>query len=91
MLCFAILLSSVVPASPRVWVVDNQSPSANDNNPGTPAAPLKTVNKAAQNARAGDTISVESGSIFLVLYLFVLSLIRSVGFVCIYIRTLLNE
>ena len=76
MLCFAILLSSVVPASPRVWVVDNQSPSANDNNPGTPAAPLKTVNKAAQNARAGDTISVESGSISSCTYLFFLLFVQ---------------
>jgi len=43
------------------YVVDRNHPQAGDDNPGTEAAPWKTVQHAADIARAGDTVCVMEG------------------------------
>jgi hypothetical protein len=43
------------------FVVDQKNTAAKDDNPGTAAAPFKTINKAASVARAGDTVTVKAG------------------------------
>lgn len=43
------------------YVVAGASPQAADNNAGTAAQPLKTINKAAELAHAGDTVMVKAG------------------------------
>lgn len=48
-------------ASAAVYVVDNGNPKASDEGPGTEAAPWKTVQHAADMARAGDTVCVMAG------------------------------
>jgi hypothetical protein len=45
----------------RQLIVDAGSPRADDGNPGTPDAPLATINAAAQRARPGDTVLVMPG------------------------------
>ncbi|MFA4029482.1 MAG: hypothetical protein GDYSWBUE_000480 [Candidatus Fervidibacterota bacterium] len=42
-------------------VVDQHHPNASDDNPGTDERPLKTIGKAAQIARAGDTVIIKGG------------------------------
>ena len=39
-------------------VVDQKNPRADDKNPGTPAAPLKTIQAALDKARPGDAVQV---------------------------------
>lgn len=43
----------------RVWYV---SPGGNDASAGTDAAPLKTINRAAQLAQAGDVVTIRAGT-----------------------------
>ena len=45
----------------RTYIVDQKHPDASDDNPGTPAAPLKTIDQAAQRAIAGEQILVRAG------------------------------
>ncbi len=45
----------------RTWTVDANHPQADDANPGTPEAPLLTVNAAAQVAQPGDTVQIRPG------------------------------
>lgn len=51
-----------LPTGARVLVVDNQDPAANDTNSGDAAAPLRTINQAAQQAAPGDTVLVFAGT-----------------------------
>jgi len=51
----------VAPVGGPVYVVDQSHPKASDDNPGTPAAPWKTIGKAAATAKAGDTVYVMEG------------------------------
>jgi HEAT repeat protein len=49
------------PAAPRTFYVNQQAPNAADANPGTAAAPWKTVQRAAEEMTAGDTVLIGSG------------------------------
>ncbi len=44
-----------------VYVVDRNAPGASDDNPGTEEKPFATVQKAAEVAKAGDTVYVMEG------------------------------
>lgn len=44
---------------PAVWYVD---PAGSDSNPGTPAAPLQTLQRAADVVNPGDTVNVRGGT-----------------------------
>ena len=43
-------------------IVDQKNPRADDKNPGTPAAPFKTIQAAVDKAQPGDTIWVKAGN-----------------------------
>jgi len=45
----------------RVFFVDQKHPKASDANPGTEAAPWKTINKRSKNLCPGDTVLVKEG------------------------------
>jgi len=45
----------------NTFVVNNRAARASDKNPGTAALPLKTIQAAANLARAGDTVLVKAG------------------------------
>jgi hypothetical protein len=45
----------------RVYVVDASNPRASDKNSGAAGSPLKTINRAAELAQPGDTVSVRAG------------------------------
>jgi hypothetical protein len=45
----------------RTCVVDNRATNASDDNPGTDASPLKTIQAAADKAQPGDTVLVKAG------------------------------
>jgi alpha-N-arabinofuranosidase len=47
--------------SGRTWVVNNRTANASDDNPGSNARPLKTIQAAADHAQPGDTIMVREG------------------------------
>lgn len=53
------LVSLPINAFARAWVV---APDGDDANPGTRAAPLKSIDKAAAQARPGDTIFLRKGT-----------------------------
>jgi hypothetical protein len=55
---FTITAAGGANAQPRVWAV---SPSGNDSNAGTEAAPFLTIQKAADVVNPGDTVMVEDG------------------------------
>jgi hypothetical protein len=57
---FVVLLIAS-PVSAAVVVVDNASPAASDENPGSPDKPLRTVQHAANIARPGDIVCVMEG------------------------------
>ena len=42
----------------RTWHVDQMHPRASDDNPGNLEQPLKTISKAAAEARPGDTVRI---------------------------------
>ncbi len=52
---------AAAPAAARTLVVDQAHSRAADTNDGTAAAPLKTINAAAQMAQPGDTVLVHAG------------------------------
>lgn len=54
-----LLLCNLIRAT--TIVVDQHHPNASDDNPGTEERPLKTIARAAQLARAGDTVIVKAG------------------------------
>ncbi len=47
---------------PVTYYVDQSHPQASDANPGTESLPWKTIQKAADSIKAGDTVIVKSGS-----------------------------
>ncbi len=47
--------------SGRTYVVNNRASNASDDNPGTQARPLRTIQAAANRAQPGDTILVRAG------------------------------
>ncbi len=49
----------VVPTTGRAYAV---APTGHDGNPGTAAAPFRTINKAAQVALAGDVVTIADGT-----------------------------
>jgi len=62
----AMLLTGCTPAlgeiaASKTFVVNNRAAVASDKNPGTAAKPLKTIQAAANLARPGDTILVQTG------------------------------
>ncbi|MEO2004741.1 MAG: right-handed parallel beta-helix repeat-containing protein, partial [Candidatus Poribacteria bacterium] len=58
----ALLMCLIVGvASATETVVDTRSPVADDRNPGTRDLPFRTIQHAADVARAGDTVTVASG------------------------------
>lgn len=59
-LCWCALALSPL-ALATVFYVDKQNPSASDSNPGTLAAPWKTIQKAASTATAGDRVIIKAG------------------------------
>ena len=60
MACGLILILSGVVWSGEL-IVDQKNPRANDKNPGTLAAPLKTIQAAVDKVHQGDTIWVKAG------------------------------
>ncbi|MCK6490573.1 MAG: right-handed parallel beta-helix repeat-containing protein, partial [Planctomycetes bacterium] len=48
-------------AEGRTWVVSQAAAGAGDDQPGTEAAPLRTIQAAAERAQAGDTVLVRAG------------------------------
>ena len=64
----AVLLAGCIAAGARqpahagtTYIVSNRSANAGDDNPGTQARPLRTIQAAADRARPGDTVLVRSG------------------------------
>jgi len=60
--CFLWLVGASVPGLAATYYVDRGHPSASDANPGTLAAPWKTIGKAATAMVAGDTAIVVAGT-----------------------------
>ncbi len=58
---FALLLALPFRLLAGTLVVNNQSPAAADDNPGTAEKPFRTINAAAQVAQPGDTVLVRAG------------------------------
>lgn len=46
----------------RTWVVDQKHPHADDTNPGTTGAPLKTISAAARQAGPGERVRIHGGT-----------------------------
>ena len=59
--CVCVLASMVGQVRAVAYVVDRAAPGAADTNPGTEQMPFKTVQRAADAARPGDTIYVMAG------------------------------
>lgn len=55
------VVSAPVAPAVHTWVVNNRAVNTDDGNPGTEAAPFKTISKAAAVAQPGDTILVHAG------------------------------
>ena len=53
------LSTSLLPAAD--YFVEQNSPAADDRNPGTEAKPFKTIQPAVDTAKSGDTIYVKAG------------------------------
>lgn len=50
------------PARPRTFHVRRQAPNASDDNPGTMDAPWRTIQRAAEEMHAGDTVIIGEGT-----------------------------
>jgi hypothetical protein len=64
LVCLALmilLLAAIQEVRAAEYVVNVQHPKASDENPGTVEMPLKTIRKAAQMVKAGDTVIVKAG------------------------------
>jgi parallel beta-helix repeat protein len=57
----AVAMDATKIAPPRTWVVDQQSLTAADDNPGTAERPFKSIAPAAALAQPGDTVLVHAG------------------------------
>ena len=60
-LCWAGLAGTAGQARAAVYVVDSAAPAAADTNPGSEEKPLRTVQRAADAAKPGDTVYVMAG------------------------------
>lgn len=60
--CLLAVIWSGDALAATTYYVDTNHPSASNSNPGTSAAPFKTIDKAAQIAQAGDTVIVKGGT-----------------------------
>ncbi len=60
-LCWVGLAGTVGQAEAAVYVVEPAAPGAADANPGSEEKPLKTVQRAADAAKPGDTVYVMAG------------------------------
>ncbi|MCC6443594.1 MAG: right-handed parallel beta-helix repeat-containing protein [Armatimonadetes bacterium] len=61
--CLVMLLAAFLPsAHADTLIVDNNHPGASDENPGVADRPLKTINRAARLAKAGDTVIIKAGT-----------------------------
>jgi parallel beta-helix repeat protein len=56
------ILRTALPGLAATYYVNNQHPQADDANPGTLEAPLKTIQAGADKAQAGDTVIVKAGT-----------------------------
>ena len=56
-----VLLCVAASAGGAVYYVAQQEPKASDDNPGTEAAPWKTITRALKELKAGDTLYVRKG------------------------------
>jgi hypothetical protein len=65
-LCFALIPTIMAwaagPSAAAVYVVDQAAPEAADNNPGTEEKSFKTVERAAEAVKPGDTVFVMAGN-----------------------------
>ncbi len=64
--CSIVLAGCSMPGTPqtpagKTYVVDNRAVNASDENPGTPADPLRTIQAGANLAQPGDTVLVKAG------------------------------
>lgn len=55
------VLAAAQGAGAATYTVNNQSPAANDANPGTATLPFKTISAAARRVHPGDTVEVDPG------------------------------
>jgi hypothetical protein len=55
------LLAAPEKGEARVYVVAQNHPAAKDDNPGTPAKPLKTISRAATLVKPGDRVTIGDG------------------------------
>lgn len=63
MICFGLMVSMFISTqgNTKEYIVDGQNPKASDQNIGTIDQPLKTIRKAVELARTGDTVIIKSG------------------------------
>ena len=59
--CVLCLALAAGQAAARDYIVDQKHPAASDKNPGTLAAPLKTIQAALDKAQPGDSVQVRGG------------------------------
>jgi hypothetical protein len=59
--CVVVLAGTAGPVCAATYVVDQAAPGAADTNPGTEDKPFKTVQRAADAAKPGDTVCVMAG------------------------------
>jgi hypothetical protein len=59
--CAVVWAAVAGPVRAEIYVVDQAAPGAADTNPGTEAQPFKTVQRAADAAKPGDTVYVMAG------------------------------
>ena len=59
--CVLCLALAAGQAAARDYFVDQKHPAASDKNPGTLAAPFKTIQAALDKAQADDTVQVRGG------------------------------
>lgn len=57
-----VSVSVVDPTPPNTYYVDANNPNASDNNAGTEVLPFKTITKAINLVKAGDTVYVKAGT-----------------------------
>ena len=58
---FVVLLLLLAPLTATQAAEFHVAPGGNDANPGTPSAPLRTIQRAANLAQPGDVVTVHAG------------------------------
>ena len=61
LMLMAFLLAMVQDSWAMEYVVDARHPQASDENPGTAERPFRTISKAAQIVKSGDTVIIKAG------------------------------